>query len=102
MFEERRLILVNARKEFYGDVELDEIETFVKNRGLSAQFIKHPEAREFRETLAAREQKHASQAASEPEKFSEHLFGAAVNSVPAVIAEAPVAVTSGSGPASPD
>jgi hypothetical protein len=55
-FEERRLNLVNPRREFYRDVELEEVEQFVKTRGLSAQFVKLPEAREYRETLAKREQ----------------------------------------------
>jgi hypothetical protein len=80
LFEERRLNLVNVRKEFYRDIELDEIEAFVRTRGLSAQFIKHPEAREYRETLAVRDQNRASQGASEPQRFSEHLFGASVGS----------------------
>jgi hypothetical protein len=79
LFEERRLNLVNARKEFYRDVELEEIEAFVRSRGLSAQFITRPEAREFRETVAAREQRRAIQAPKEPEKFSEHLFSAAID-----------------------
>ena len=55
LFAERRLNLVNARREFYRDVELEEIEAFVKNKGLSAQFVTVPEAREYRETLAKRE-----------------------------------------------
>jgi len=39
-FAERRLNIVNPRREFYHDVGLDEVETFVKTKGLSAQFIK--------------------------------------------------------------
>ena len=58
-FEERRLNMVNARKEFYQHVSLSEIEAFVKERGLSAQFIEYPEAREYRETLALRDKKIA-------------------------------------------
>ena len=54
LFAERRLNLVNLRREFYSNVDLEEIETFVKSKGLSAQFIKEPEAREFRETVAKR------------------------------------------------
>jgi hypothetical protein len=50
----REVNLVNPRKEFYRDVDLREIEDFVKRRGLSAQFTKYPEAREFRESLAKR------------------------------------------------
>ena len=56
-FEERRLNMVNARREFYRDVRLDEVEAFVKQRGLSAQFVHEAEAREYRETLAKRQQK---------------------------------------------
>src|SRR6266542_2338068 len=51
---------MDVRKEFYRDVELDEIEAFVKSRGLSAQFIKIPEAKEYRETLALRQQRAAT------------------------------------------
>lgn len=54
LVQERQVNLVNPRKEFYKDVELEEIEAFVKERGLSAQFIKIPEAKEYRETLALR------------------------------------------------
>lgn len=59
LVEDRRVNLVNARKEFYRDVELGEIEEFVKARGLSAQFMKIPEAKEYRQTLVMREQKVA-------------------------------------------
>jgi hypothetical protein len=55
MLGDRRVNLVNPRREFYRNVELKEIEDFVKSKGLSAQFIKEPEAREYRETLAKRE-----------------------------------------------
>jgi hypothetical protein len=50
LVEERRVNLVNRRKEFYRNVDLVEIETFVRNRGLSAQFIHTVEAREYKET----------------------------------------------------
>jgi len=78
LFEGRRINLVNPRREFYQGVEIEEIETFVRGRGLSAQFIKHPEAREYRETLARREQRLSTSrgpAPKEPERFSEDLFG---------------------------
>jgi hypothetical protein len=55
----RAVNLVNPRKEFYRDVELDEIETFVRKRGLSAQFIKVAEAKEFRQSVTMRQQ-HAA------------------------------------------
>lgn len=74
-FAPRRLNLVNARKEFYHSVDLDEVETFVRSRGLSAQFIKEPEAREYRETIAKR---HEQRGAPEPaaEVFAPALFQA--------------------------
>ncbi len=80
LFEERRVNLVNPRREFYRNVGLEEIEAFVKSRGLSAQFIKDAEAREYRETLATRKQRFSNGASKEPEKFSEDLFGAAASS----------------------
>ena len=49
-FEDRRVNLVNPRKEFYRDVGLDEVEEFVRARGVTAQFVKLAEAREYRET----------------------------------------------------
>jgi len=53
-FGERSLNLVNARKEFFRGIQLGEVEAFVRERGLSAQFIQIPEAREYRQTLALR------------------------------------------------
>ncbi len=76
LLEERQLNLVNPRKEFYRDVEIEEIEAFVRSRGLSAQFIRHPEARQYRETLAKREQRPSEVAPKQPEKFSDNLFRA--------------------------
>jgi hypothetical protein len=65
LFTDRRLNLVNPRREFYREVGLEEIEAFVKAKGLSAQFIKDAEAREYRETLARRqEQQPLTQAAA--------------------------------------
>lgn len=60
LVQDRQVNLVNPRKEFFRDVELNEIEAFVKQRGLSAQFIRIPEAKEYRETLALREQRVAA------------------------------------------
>lgn len=74
LFEQRRLNMVNARREFYRDIELAEIEKFVKMKGLSAQFTKNPEAREYRETIALRAQRQPSAAPPQAEKFSRELF----------------------------
>jgi DNA repair exonuclease SbcCD ATPase subunit len=60
LVQDRQVNLVNVRKEFYKDVELSEIEAFVKQRGLSAQFNRIPEAKEYRETLAIRAQRSAA------------------------------------------
>ena len=71
-FENRRINLVNPRKEFYRDVELDEVEEFIRARGVTAQFVKLAEAREYRETqaiLAAREN-----ASHSDDKFPESPF----------------------------
>jgi hypothetical protein len=62
LVQDRQVNLVNPRKEFYRDVELAEIEAFVKEKGLSAQFIKVAEAKEYRQTLALREQRNAAAA----------------------------------------
>jgi Domain of unknown function (DUF4041)/T5orf172 domain len=73
LFKDRRLNRVNARREFFQDVALDEIEGFVRSRGLSAQFLQLPEAREYRQTLALREalQKTLTPVAKQ---FPEELF----------------------------
>jgi len=74
--EGRRLNLVNTRKEFFHSVKLSEIRGFVEARGLSAQFIEQPEAREYRETLARR-QAQASERADGlplPPRFAESPF----------------------------
>ncbi len=75
LFEERRLNLVNPRREFYRDVELGEVEEFVKTKGLSAQFIEQPEAREYRQSLARRQERVSHP--KEPDKFAQTLFGTA-------------------------
>lgn len=81
LMSDRRVNLVNPRKEFYDGVSLDEIEAFVRSRGLSAQFIKTREAREYRETLAIRQQEQvATVAKREPEKFAAKLFAAGAGS----------------------
>ena len=69
---DRRVNMVNSRKEFFTNVDISEIEAFVRTKGLSAQFIKLAEAREYKETLASRQQ--ALIPAQQPEKFSETLF----------------------------
>jgi hypothetical protein len=75
--DSRRVNLVNPRKEFYQHVEFAEIETFIKQKGLSAQFIRLPEAKEFRETLALQQQQTAQAEMplqAEQPKFARALF----------------------------
>jgi len=73
-FEDRRLNLVNRRREFYRDVDIDELERFVKARGLSAQFIHHPEAREYRESMTIRAQRKPAPLQPGAEQFASQLF----------------------------
>jgi hypothetical protein len=73
LLRDRQMNLINNRREFFRNVELDEIENFVKAKGLSAQFIKHAEAREFRESLA-KQQASSKQAAKQPDKFANNPF----------------------------
>lgn len=53
-FEEKSLNLVNKRKEFY-NVALQEIETAVKELNGKIEFTKIAEAKEYRESMARRE-----------------------------------------------
>jgi hypothetical protein len=74
LLDDRQLNLVNPRKEFYRDVAIEEVEAFVKSRGLSAQFMRQPEAREYRETLAKLEQQESGDVPKQAERFSNKLF----------------------------
>jgi hypothetical protein len=53
-FENKSVNLVNMRKEFF-DLTFDDIVVFAKTRGVTVEFTKLAEAREYRETLALRE-----------------------------------------------
>lgn len=50
-FTDKKVNMLNYRKEFF-NVTLDEIETKVKELNIDADFIKTPEAMEYRETMA--------------------------------------------------
>ena len=65
-FEEKRINLVNARKEFFG-VTVDEIEEFMRARGLNVVLTKLAEARDYRQTLALRKGKVEPVTSSEQE-----------------------------------
>jgi len=53
LLNDRRINLANPRKEFFR-VSLDQIERFANSKGLKVEFTKLAEAKEYRETLAAR------------------------------------------------
>ncbi len=77
--EERRLNLVNTRKEFFHSVKLSEVRGFVEARGLSAQFIEQPEAREYRESIAQRQARDAEKSTAQPlpPRFADSPFASA-------------------------
>jgi phage-related minor tail protein len=68
-FANRKVNLLNFKKEFF-KVTLEEIEIKVKSLGLECEFIRVPEAMEYRETLAIL----AKANSSEPEKTIEELI----------------------------
>jgi hypothetical protein len=74
-FADRRLNLVNPRKEYFR-ATLDEISEFAKERGLKVEFVRTPEAKQFRESEAMRLK--AVQQGETPtvktEEFPERLF----------------------------
>jgi len=59
-FSEKRLNLINLRREFF-DVELEEIENFVAQNCDSVEFIKIPEAEEYRESLAIKKKANSQE-----------------------------------------
>ena len=75
-FEDRRVNLANRRKEFYRGVDLDEVEGFIRARGVTAQFVKLAEAREYRETQSTLTARAAANASDGDERFPENLFSA--------------------------
>ena len=70
-FENKRVNLVNPRKEFF-DVTLAEIEAVVHENNASIQFTQIAEARDFRETKAIKN-KHDSNPKENEIKFSPEL-----------------------------
>ncbi|MEK7218921.1 MAG: GIY-YIG nuclease family protein, partial [Patescibacteria group bacterium] len=56
----RKINIMNPRKEFFR-VTIDEIEAFVKKRGLTIEFTNVAEAREYRETMSIRQQSTTQQ-----------------------------------------
>ncbi len=74
-FEEKRVNLVNGRKEFF-HVSVSEIEEFAKANNYPVTITKLAEAREYRETLAARAEKASKpeDAASTTSQFPDSLL----------------------------
>lgn len=68
-FSERRVNLVNPRKEFFY-VTLEEIEKFAKENNIDVEFTKIAEARSFRESEAIRNA-NKKQTEKEPADFSD-------------------------------
>lgn len=58
-FKDKRVNLINARKEFF-NVSLNEIEAVVKKNKGSIEFTKIAEAREYRESIAIRSERNNS------------------------------------------
>ncbi len=63
LLEERRINLVNPRKEFFR-VPLGELDDFAKKRGLKVEFTMLAEAKEYRETMSMRAQEQISETRS--------------------------------------
>ena len=57
-FSDKKVNMLNYRKEFF-NVTLDEIEGKIKDLGFEAEFIKLPEAMQYRETLAIIDRKNS-------------------------------------------
>jgi hypothetical protein len=60
---------VNPRKEYF-QIQLAQIEAFAHKHGVTVEFTKLAEAREYRETLNIRQQKIAAEAAQAAPKAS--------------------------------
>lgn len=69
VFADQKVNMLNFKKEFF-KVTLEEIETKVKSLGIECQFIRVPEAMEYRETLAIIEKLNSK----EPNKTVEELI----------------------------
>jgi hypothetical protein len=69
VFADQKVNMLNFKKEFF-KVTLEEIETKVKSLGIECQFIRVPEAMEYRETLAIMEKLNSK----EPNKTVEELI----------------------------
>ena len=75
-FKRKQINLVNERKEFF-NVTIGELEEFAKANNLSITITKLAEAKEYRETLALRQEETVQQVATpEPSPFPNTLISA--------------------------
>jgi hypothetical protein len=65
LFDAKKINMVNNRKEFF-NIPIDEIEAATKKLGVNVEFIKIPEAKEYRETVAILEKNKQQTAIKEP------------------------------------
>jgi hypothetical protein len=77
-FSDRRLNLINPRKEYFR-VTLDEISEFTNAQGLKVELLRTPEAKQFRESEALRLKavQHSDVPPRITEEFPEQLFALA-------------------------
>ena len=73
-FSNQRLNLVNLRKEFF-NVTLDEIERFAREKGVTVEFTKLAEAKEYRESVSLRlQQRRSPDPPPAPSSLPQELF----------------------------
>ena len=72
-FDVKRVNLVNSRKEFY-HVSLEEIQSFLREKGVQVEFTKLAEAKEYRETLSIRNRRAPEPVKAPPAPFPQSLF----------------------------
>jgi hypothetical protein len=74
-FADRRMNLVNPRKEYFR-ITLDEISEFANERGLKVEFVRTPEAKQFRESEAIRfkASEFSELPTQDEEKFPKQIF----------------------------
>ncbi|WP_299311420.1 DUF4041 domain-containing protein [uncultured Aquimarina sp.] len=77
-FENKKVNMLNSRKEFF-NITLGEIESQVKETGIEAEFIKLPEAIEYRETLAILQKMNSIEVEKTIEQEIEDKFPSSLN-----------------------
>jgi hypothetical protein len=72
-FHDKRINLVNNRKEFF-NVTINELESFAKENNIDLQLTKIAEAKEYHETLALREESAQKEDIKTTSKFPDTLI----------------------------